>query len=118
MCQPLAGRLRLAGGQVIITESQPVAAQAGPSAPGSRGQTRAPRVRPAVVRKKRKAGETEEDGGGEIGTERPTKVFTSLVCSCSPLLMGDVFYRERSATAVRRSILAFSWLRSAFMIRP
>ena len=56
-------------------------------------------AQPSSVRSE-KAGEIEEEGGGEMGKERRTKVFTFLVCSCSPLLMGDVFYRERSATAV------------------
>ena len=52
----------------------------------------APRARPAIVRKKRKA--VEEESGGENEEERSAKVFTFVLCRCSPLLICGVFYRE------------------------
>ena len=62
--------------------SPPVVAQAGPSAPRSGEQARTPRARQAVVRKKRKAKEIEEESGGEIGKERSIKVLSFLLRGC------------------------------------
>ena len=93
-CSPLAG----AGGSSSLEFHQLAAAQAGPSVPGTftgqenRGEhTRALRPRHAAVRKKRNALEFDEESGNDIEKERKSKVYTPLLCICSPILMCDVF---------------------------
>lgn len=103
-CRPLARRLKLEDGLVVIgLQLAATASQAAPSAPRALPEQEdheGPK-RPVAAWKaaqKCKASQFDESGGDQIEKERKTKVYGFLSCACSPLLMCDVYYRELSST--------------------